>query len=66
VDYSGLIFGILYVFFATKERAICWVFGGISSLSIAYAGFVLYKLFSDGILNIIYFLFKELVRRSSK
>lgn len=57
VDYSGLIFGILYVFFATKERAICWVFGGISSLSIAYAGFVLYKLYSDGILNIIYFLF---------
>jgi nicotinamide mononucleotide transporter len=56
VDYTGLVFGILYVYFATKERAVCWIFGGVSSLSIAYAGFFLYKLYSDAILNIIYFL----------
>lgn len=56
VDYSGLIFGILYVFFATKEKPICWVFGALSSLSIAYAGVFLYKLYSDATLNIIYFL----------
>lgn len=56
VDYGGLIFGILYVFFATKEKPVCWVFGAFSSLSIAYAGVFLYKLYSDAILNLIYFL----------
>ena len=54
-DYIGLITGILYVVLAARGKRLCWVFGGISSLSIAYGGFFLYQLYSDGILNLIYF-----------
>ena len=56
LDYLALIAGILYVIFAAKEKMICWFFGAVSSLSIAYAVFFFYQLYSDAILQVFYFI----------
>jgi nicotinamide mononucleotide transporter len=56
LEWAGLITGILYVFFASKQRSICWVFGIISSACIAWKSFTDYKLIADGILQVFYIL----------
>ena len=54
LDYVGLITGILYVIFAARENMICWFFGALSSLSIAYSVFFFYQLYSDALLQVFY------------
>ena len=56
LEWAGLITGILYVLFASNQRSICWVFGIISSVCIAWKSFTDYKLMADGILQVFYII----------
>lgn len=56
LEWAGLITGIFYVIFASRQQTICWVFGIISSICIAWKSFTDYKLMADGILQVFYIL----------
>ena len=55
-EWCGLIFGIIYVLLAAKEKAICWVFGILSCSLIAFKDITSYKLYADAGLQIFYIL----------
>ena len=50
------IFGLLYIFFATKNKAICFLFGAISSGFWAYESYFNLNLKFDSLLQIFYVL----------
>jgi nicotinamide mononucleotide transporter len=56
LEWAGLITGILYVIFASRQQSICWWFGIISSACIAWKSFTDYKLMADGLLQVFYIL----------
>jgi nicotinamide mononucleotide transporter len=53
-EWTGLVTGILYVFLAAKEKAVCWIFGIISCFCIAYKDLTAYRLYADAGLQIFY------------
>src|SRR5689334_7173941 len=55
-EWTGLITGILYVVFASKQKSVCWIFGIISSLCIAWKSYSEYHLIADVVLQIFYVL----------
>ncbi len=56
LEWVGLITGLLYVFFASRQQSICWWFGIISSACIAWKSFTDYRLMADGLLQVFYIL----------
>ena len=54
LEYTGLIFGILYVLLAANNKIYCWYFGIISCFAIAIKDFFSYLLYLDGLLQIFY------------
>jgi len=56
LEWIGLITGILYVIFASRQQLICWVFGMVSSACIAWKSFTDYKLMADGLLQVFYII----------
>lgn len=54
IEWTGLITGLAYVVLATYERSVCWIFGIISSVCIAWKSFTDYLLIADGILQLFY------------
>lgn len=58
LEWIGLITGIVYVVLSAQNKIICWYFGIISCACIAYHDFFGgIKLYSDGVLQIIYIIF---------
>ena len=53
-QWVALITGITYVVLASRENPLCWVFGIISCLCIAWDDFTSFKLYADGVLQILY------------
>lgn len=54
IEIGAVVFSLLYVVFAARARAICWIFGIIGCVLWAYAAFVLYDLWIDGLLQVFY------------
>ena len=52
----ALVFGLLYIFFATKNKAICFIFGAISCSFWAYESYFNLNLKFDGLLQLFYIL----------
>lgn len=52
----AIVFGLLYIFFATRNKAICFIFGAISCSFWAYESFYNLNLKFDGILQAFYVL----------
>lgn len=50
------LFGLIYIFFASKNKAICFLFGAISCSFWAYESFYNLNLKFDGILQLFYVL----------
>ena len=55
-QWAGLVFGVLYIFFAAFQKNQCWVYSIISTSCIAIEDFVYMKLYFDGALQIFYTL----------
>ncbi len=53
-QWVALISGIVYVILAARERSLCWLFGIVSSICIAWDDFLSFQLYADGILQVIY------------
>lgn len=56
VDWVVTLSGIIYVILAARENIWCWFWGFISCSLWAYADFIFYQLYADGILQIFYAL----------
>lgn len=56
IEWVALITGIVYAVFSALNKPICWVFGIISCLAIAYKDFTDWGLFFDGVLQTVYIL----------
>lgn len=57
LEWLGLITGIIYVVLSAQNKIVCWIFGIISCACIAYHDFFGgLKLYSDGVLQIIYII----------
>jgi len=56
IDWTVVITGLLYVWFAAWGKRICWLFGIVSCALIAHQDFIRLRLYSDGILQLIYVL----------
>lgn len=54
VDWTVVATGLLYVLLAAKGERICWIFGIISCALIAREDYFTLKLYSDGILQLVY------------
>lgn len=54
IEWIGLATGVLYVILATYEKPVCWVFGILSSASIAWKSFTDYYLIADTFLQVFY------------
>lgn len=54
IEWIALLAGIAYAVFSAFNKSICWVFGIISCLGIAYKDFTDWGLYFDGALQIIY------------
>lgn len=55
-DWLAIIAGLIYVFLAARGKTIAWLFGIISCAIIAVEDFSRLKLYSDGILQLIYII----------
>ena len=55
-QWVALLSGIVYVILAAREKIACWIFGIISCSAIAWDDFTTFKLYADGILQVIYIL----------
>ena len=55
-DWLAVLSGLAYVWLAARGKRICWVFGIISSSVIAWEDFLNLRLYSDGVLQIIYII----------
>ena len=55
-DWTALVTGLIYVVLAARADRRCWWFGIISSALIARADFLYLRLYTDGILQLIYIL----------
>jgi len=53
-EVSAVFFSLLYVIYAAKNHAICWVFGIIGCAFWAYCAFFLYDLWLDAGLQVLY------------
>jgi nicotinamide mononucleotide transporter len=53
-DWLAIITGLLYVFLAARGKTIAWLFGIVSCAIIAVEDFSRLKLYSDGVLQLIY------------
>ena len=53
-DWVVLITGVIYVYYASKNNPICWVFGIISCGIMSVMTVVQYGLYADGLLNAFY------------
>lgn len=53
-QWVALVTGIIYVILAARENVLCWVFGIISCACIAWDDFFSFRLFADGVLQVIY------------
>lgn len=53
-QWSALIFGVLYLILAGKNKNSCWVFSILSTLSIAIEDFLYLHLYFNGIVQIFY------------
>ncbi|MEP7320577.1 MAG: nicotinamide riboside transporter PnuC [Saprospiraceae bacterium] len=56
VQWLSFFSGLLYIYFASKNKAICWPLGILSSGLWAYASWFQLHLLSDSVLQIIYVL----------
>lgn len=54
LDWIALVTGIIYVYFASKNKSICWFFGIVSCACIAYTSYFNYSLYADAGLNVFY------------
>lgn len=54
IEWSALLFGILYAIFSALNKPVCWVFGMISCALIAIKDFTDYGLLFDGYLQLVY------------
>ncbi len=52
----AIVFGLLYIFLATKNKAICFLFGAISCSFWAYESYFNLQLRFDGLLQLFYVL----------
>lgn len=53
-QWVALVSGVIYVILAAREQITCWIFGIISCSVIAWDDFASFKLYADGVLQIIY------------
>lgn len=57
IEWLGLVTGIIYIYLSANNKISCWYFGIISCACIAYHDFFSpLKLYSDGVLQIIYII----------
>lgn len=73
IQWIALLTGILYVFFAARNQAICWIFGIISSACIGFVDlFTEVALYSDALLQFVYIvlgiygIWQWIIRRDDK
>ena len=55
-DWLAVLSGLAYVWLAARGKRMCWVFGILSSSVIAWEDFLNLRLYSDGVLQIIYII----------
>ena len=53
-QWIALISGIVYVILAAREKSLCWLFGIVSCICIAWDDFFSFQLYADGVLQLIY------------
>ena len=53
-QWIALISGIVYVVLAARERSLCWLFGIVSCICIAWDDFFSFQLYADGVLQLVY------------
>ena len=53
-QWGALISGILYVVLAAREKPFCWYFGILSCSLIAWDDFNTFRLYADGVLQVMY------------
>jgi len=53
-QWIALISGIIYVILAAREKSLCWLFGIVSCICIAWDDFFSFQLYADGVLQLIY------------
>ncbi|MDX1476500.1 MAG: nicotinamide riboside transporter PnuC [Saprospiraceae bacterium] len=51
---GALVTGVVYVVLAARERPVCWVFGIVSCALIAWDDFTVFRLYADGVLQLVY------------
>ena len=57
LQWIALLTGLAYVLLAAYEKPLCWPFGIISCMLIAYSDFALFQLYADGVLQVCYVAF---------
>ncbi len=55
-QWSALVFGLIYIYFAVHNRSICFIFGLISSAFWAYESYFILNLQFDAFLQLFYVL----------
>ncbi len=56
-QWLALVTGLVYVLLAAYEKPLCWLFGIVSCMLIAFDDFLHFQLYADGVLEIAYILF---------
>lgn len=56
LDWVAFVAGIAYVVLAARDNDWCWVFAALSSGVWAYQSFAVYRLASDGMLQVFYMI----------
>ncbi len=53
-QWTALVTGVIYVLLAARANNLCWVFGIVSCACIAWDDFFTFRLYADGVLQVIY------------
>ncbi|MFK8163951.1 MAG: nicotinamide riboside transporter PnuC [Lewinella sp.] len=56
LDWLALLTSLAYVWLAARDNNWCWLFASVSTTVWAWQSFVEYKLVSDGLLQVFYFI----------
>ena len=56
LDYLATVTALLYVWLAARDNNLCWFFAAVSTACWAYLSFFEYRLVSDALLQIFYFV----------
>lgn len=56
LDWLAFVTSLIYVVLAARDNNWCWTFAAVATAVWAYQSFVVYRLVSDGLLQVFYFV----------